>query len=481
MSTTRSTSKSKKQSVSTPVVPEKTSKPLDERHGMDNDVVIKHWMADENRIKDAKEDPKKKKKHKKKRSTSQDGGVAENGNSDNVDKDVVAPIRVDDTTKKKTSTTKKEVYAAAEKADKSGSTTCGHGGSKENGEVIANGAPSKAEVVNSKKTRATSKSASGGESVVVESNPSEKPKPVSEPAPHIQRQSQAEIGEAEYWKRAYHEVKAKCEALEARKIPDVCPSLEECRKTTEMVLEQTIARLKEEKRQLLEKLEREVEKRKALEAKLANSSNSTTKRVEKVAEPCIANTPLPVTGVALLASAEVDALRKELEEARAKAARANQFEAELSSLQSKMTKLEPLEQQLAAAEQKIASMSADNGKRDQNDRYLLTLERMTRLYESFTGITIQSIEEARVERDDGSGEMVTMLIHKVRQKGNRGVLNYLFMTELEANPNSVATYTPLNASHIEGLPTFLKREIELDAPHMQNFFWRVSDWLQRPT
>ncbi|TPX36214.1 hypothetical protein SmJEL517_g01504 [Synchytrium microbalum] len=308
---------------------------------------------------------------------------------------------------------------------------------------------------------------------------SDESKPVSESTPIISNESSGQARHFERLQAAYNDLQVKYEALRIKQIDQHLEAQIQLKKAAEeriQLSERTITTLTEEKEKISSKLAEETERRKELEVKLQSNGGSklsSSKRVtEKVMEP---ETEVK-TSISL---SEFKALRKELDAAKSKAARASELESEIKQLRTQVTELESLRIQLATANETIASVTANVRTKDHNDRYALTLERMTRLYESFTGLTIQSVEETNVANDDGTGE-AKMLVHKVCQKGNRGVLNYLFTTTQEPTPDAVYTYTPVNAANLEGLPQWLRQEIELDALQSQNFFWRTIDWMQNP-
>lgn len=66
----------------------------------------------------------------------------------------------------------------------------------------------------------------------------------------------------------------------------------------------------------------------------------------------------------------------------------------------------------------------------QHDRYLITVERMVRIYEELTGLTIQAVEDGkrRFTPDGESGEEdngcedTAVVVYKCRQSGRNGGL-----------------------------------------------------------
>ncbi|KAI9097357.1 hypothetical protein DFS34DRAFT_650171 [Phlyctochytrium arcticum] len=153
------------------------------------------------------------------------------------------------------------------------------------------------------------------------------------------------------------------------------------------------------------------------------------------------------------------------------------------------------------------------------DRYLITVERMVRMYEELTGVTIENVEDVRRQMESGVEEPA--VAYKCRQKGRAGVLEYTLMTPPDgssksANPTTIpgtpratgalpgtpgrpATSSPSDPSYYtyeplvrtvasnddnaaiqlpNDLPEWLQESIDFEQDMCSMFFWRVCDYLQ---
>ncbi|KAI9007304.1 hypothetical protein BC832DRAFT_446340 [Gaertneriomyces semiglobifer] len=127
-------------------------------------------------------------------------------------------------------------------------------------------------------------------------------------------------------------------------------------------------------------------------------------------------------------------------------------------------------------------------KSKENDRYLTMVERMIRMFETLTGVTIESVEDGKrtVETDDGGTEEEDEIVYRCRQKGKKGEISYKLLTPGDATPaaEQEITYEPHSAT-IPDLPTWIRGAagesgaITFERNMAQMFFWRIYDVLMK--
>ncbi|KAJ3205823.1 hypothetical protein HDU67_008621 [Dinochytrium kinnereticum] len=189
------------------------------------------------------------------------------------------------------------------------------------------------------------------------------------------------------------------------------------------------------------------------------------------------------------------------------------------------TELSTIRKQLSSTQSELSIQSANALKRVSEERYLLQMERMIRLYEEMTGITIQSTEQStrpldesdeedaddeedgehafdrrlstisnrrksmrnfREERDAPQSPPVEdCLVYRCEQKGYLGVLQYTISTPLSCTTGrcgySLIQNRPNPGISQPDLPEFLAEDITFDNNILSTFFRRVCNWLsQRP-
>ncbi|RKO99835.1 hypothetical protein CXG81DRAFT_27430 [Caulochytrium protostelioides] len=193
--------------------------------------------------------------------------------------------------------------------------------------------------------------------------------------------------------------------------------------------------------------------------------------------------------------------------------------ADADGLRERVQQLEQALAQTRHTAEKLATAAAEataHGPAAVSDRYVLTLERMTRLYEELTGVTIINVEEGtrEIEVSDGGADGARgapataeedVLLYDVAQHGRNGEIFYtLAMPDHGGDddgdgthkhgdgalPSPAAsswssnmyTYTPDMARFVtvQGRrpPDFLSEEIEFEREMAPLFFWRAADWLQ---
>ncbi|KNC99868.1 hypothetical protein, variant [Spizellomyces punctatus DAOM BR117] len=314
-----------------------------------------------------------------------------------------------------------------------------------------------------------------------------------------------ETNDYETLKAAFQELQDRYEALKNTGVKEAEERFEQYKKTAEARLKacedynerlkRDVERLREEsqantrvqkdlKKQLKTALADAAEAQEALARKEAE--DTATKKAQQTKQQKEAD----AAAAGNASREEVDELQREVHELQQKE---KTLLEQVDSLKKNATllksELQTAKQNITKLDQEAKSQGSQIQRLQQHDRYLITVERMVRIYEELTGVTIQSVEDVKrtVENETGENMKEQVVVYKCRQKGRGGVLDYNLMTPSDApssssnSSNVMYTYQPIlrnQHSSAADVPDWLQTPIEFEKDMCSMFFWRVCDYLQ---
>ncbi|KAJ3161756.1 hypothetical protein HDU86_006527 [Geranomyces michiganensis] len=159
---------------------------------------------------------------------------------------------------------------------------------------------------------------------------------------------------------------------------------------------------------------------------------------------------------------------------------------------------------LVAQDERLTAQAAEIQRLQVNDEYLVTVERMVRMFEELTGVTIQTVKDVRrpVSEDEDEGDEesngdadgenskeIPAILFQCKQMGRNGALDYNLYTPTETTPSTTSTSgsvtyecEPLARIGRDGrtageLPDFLQGPIRFQRKMCSMFFWRACNFL----
>ncbi|KAI8921388.1 hypothetical protein DFJ77DRAFT_161725 [Powellomyces hirtus] len=142
---------------------------------------------------------------------------------------------------------------------------------------------------------------------------------------------------------------------------------------------------------------------------------------------------------------------------------------------------------IASLTEKVSAHANQIQRLQHSDEYLITVERMVRLYEDLTGVTIQTAKDVQRSGDsDSDAEDNTMIWFKCKHMGRNGVLDYNLYTPLDVTSAATGPCTyecePVSRHTKDGttdLPDFLPGPITFERKMCGMFFWRACNFLNK--
>lgn len=170
------------------------------------------------------------------------------------------------------------------------------------------------------------------------------------------------------------------------------------------------------------------------------------------------------------------------------------------------TELDSAKQQLTALKEDKKAQDAQISSFQQNERYVATLERMVKLFEELTGVTMESVEETTrpIDSENDPATEEPVLLYKCKQKGRHGgercvsgtptypeteydifacvVIAYNLMAPRDGKSTSTYTCEAIvrgDGGGQQNVPDWLREPIDFEQKMCAMFFWRMCDHLQK--
>ncbi|KAJ3184217.1 hypothetical protein HDU87_005064 [Geranomyces variabilis] len=200
-------------------------------------------------------------------------------------------------------------------------------------------------------------------------------------------------------------------------------------------------------------------------------------------------------------SAEVKRLKDALEKAGA------ENKALSEEVDAQKGKAKQTAARLTAQNERLTAQAAEIQRLQVNDEYLITVERMVRMFEELTGVTIQTVKDVRrpvpVDSDDEESNLdvdqevakeVPAIWFQCKQTGRNGALDYNLYTPTDAATSTTTAAStsgsaiyecePVSRTARDGrtageLPDFLPGPITFQRKMCSMFFWRACDFLNK--
>ncbi|KAJ3157287.1 hypothetical protein HDU89_002699 [Geranomyces variabilis] len=201
------------------------------------------------------------------------------------------------------------------------------------------------------------------------------------------------------------------------------------------------------------------------------------------------------------ASAEVKHFKDALEKA------ANEKKALSGEVDALKAKVKQAAARLTAQDERLTAQATEIQRLQVNDEYLITVERMVRMFEELTGVTIQTVkdvrrpvpadsddEESNADAEQEAAKEVPAIWFQCKQTGRNGALDYNLYTPTDAamstttaastSGSAIYECEPVSRTARDGrtageLPDFLPGPITFQRKMCSMFFWRACDFLNK--
>ncbi|KAJ3143638.1 hypothetical protein HDU90_000401 [Geranomyces variabilis] len=201
------------------------------------------------------------------------------------------------------------------------------------------------------------------------------------------------------------------------------------------------------------------------------------------------------------ASAEVKRFQDALEKA------ANEKKALSAEMDALKAKVKQAAARLTAQDERLTAQATEIQRLQVNDEYLITVERMVRMFEELTGVTIQTVkdvrrpvpadsddEESNADAEQEAAKEVPAIWFQCKQTGRNGALDYNLYTPTDAATSTTTAAStsgsviyecePVSRTARDGrtageLPDFLPGPITFQRKMCTMFFWRACDFLNK--